>query len=274
MVFIINFIVLFYIIQFSYISNSLQPQVVHLINSGYLLINRDVIFRFIIDNLNQNGKVPLLEEDQNLLANQNNNQNIYRFKCFEEDICIFINNFIYIFSSDGNFTKKLIIPIENDNGQYIITPYNILLKDLNIFNYILFSINGKGNFVYYFYSLNNNSNENLVLMKNEIPIFEEDERSLNLKDIDFTCQLIKNSMLCFFSNGSNNDMIIKKFSIDFEKKIIKLLNFAKPEVNLNFSGKILKSLIKRDNSRILILYSTKDNKNNKIRQGCAIYNVF
>ena len=101
MVFIINFIVLFYIIQFSYISNSLQPQVVHLINSGYLLINRDVIFRFIIDNLNQNGKVPLLEEDQNLLANQNNNQNIYRFKCFEEDICIFWNSVRNVGCGDG-----------------------------------------------------------------------------------------------------------------------------------------------------------------------------
>ncbi len=78
----------------------------HLINSSYLLVNGGSILRFKIDNMNQIDKVPLFDEDQNSLDNQNNNQNINRLKCFEENICIFINNFIYVFSSDGNFIKK------------------------------------------------------------------------------------------------------------------------------------------------------------------------
>ena len=272
MALILGFIVLFCIVQFSYISSSLRPEVMHLINSDYLLVNGDGLFRFKIDNLNKIEKIKLFNEDQNLLANQNNNQNIYRFKCFEENICIFINNFIYIFSSDGNIIKKINISDENNNGGYIIAPYNIALKDLNTFNYILFTINSKGNLLYYFYSLNNNSYENLALIKNEIPIFEK-ERSFNLKEIDFTCQLIPNSIICFFSNGNNNGILIKNFSVDFEKKKIKLINFSVPEVKLNFNGKIIKSLLNKGNSRIFILYSTKDSKNNKARQRCTIYNI-
>ena len=217
MALILGFIVLFCIVQFSSISSSLRPEVMHLINSDYLLVNGDGLFRFKIDNLNKIEKIKLFNEDQNLLANQNNNQNIYPFKCFEENICIFINNFIYIFSSDGNIIKKINISDENNNGGYIIAPYNIALKDLNTFNYILFTINSKGNLLYYFYSLNNNSYENLALIKNEIPIFEK-ERSFNLKEIDFTCQLIPNSIICFFSNGNNNGILIKNFLSILKRK--------------------------------------------------------
>lgn len=106
MVFTLDFIVLFCIIQFSFISSNLHPELVHLINSSYLLVNGGSILRFKIDNMNQIDKVLLFDEDQNSLDNQNNNQNINRLKCFEENICIFINNFIYVFSSDGNFIKK------------------------------------------------------------------------------------------------------------------------------------------------------------------------
>ena len=70
MALILGFIVIFCIVQFSYISSSLRPEVMHLINSDYLLVNGDGLFRFKIDNLNKIEKIKLFNEDQNLLANQ------------------------------------------------------------------------------------------------------------------------------------------------------------------------------------------------------------
>jgi hypothetical protein len=114
---------------------------------------------------------------------------------------------------------------------------------------------------------------NFLLKKNEIPIFEGKENIRNSKQTDFTCQLISNSITCFFSKGANNDIMVKKFAVDFENKIIKLLNFIKPEVNLNFNGKIIKSFLNEEQSKILIFYSIQDNKTNKTFQKCAIYDI-
>ena len=264
---------LFFIANILSISSNLRPEIVPLINSDYLLVKEEGIFRIKSNNLNKFEKMLSIKEEQNSLANLEIEQNVHQFKCFGENICIFIHKHIFVFSSDGDFIKKMIISDENDENKYLILPYNIEIKDINTFNYILLFVDSKGNFVNYFYTCNKNLSKNFLLKKNEIPIFEGKENIRNSKQTDFTCQLISNSITCFFSKGENNEIMVKKFAVDFENKIIKLLNFIKPEVNLNFHGKIIKSFLNEEQSKILILYSIKDNKTNKTFQKCAIYDI-
>ena len=266
-------IMLFFIPNILSISSHLRPEFIPLINSNYLLVKEDGIFRIKDNNLNKIEKMLSIKEEQNSLANFGIKQNVHQFKCFGENICIFIHNNIYVFSSDGDYIKKMIISDDNMESKYVIIPYNIGIKDINTFNYTLLFVDSKGNFVNYFYSCNKNLGTSLLLKKNQIPIFEDKETIRNSKETDFTCQLISNSITCFFSKGANSDIIVKKFDIDFEKKIIKLLNFIKPEVNLNFNGKIIKSFSNEEQSRILILFSTKDNIINKTIQKCVIYDI-
>ena len=269
----LKLIILFFIANILSISSNLRPEIVPLINSDYLLVKEDGIFRIKSNNLNKIDKMLSVKEEQNSLANLETEQNVHHLKCFGENICIFIHNYIYVFSSDGDFIKKIFISDENHESKYVILPYNIEINDINTFNYILLFVDSEGNFVNYFYSCNKNLSKNLLLKKNEIPIFEAKEYCRNSKETDFTCQLISNSITCFFSRGYNNGIIVKKFTVDFENKIIKLLNFIKPEVNLNFTGKIIKSFLNEEQSKILILYSTKDNKTNKSFQKYAIYDI-
>ena len=266
-------IMLFFIANILSISSNLRPEIVPLINSDYLLVKEEGIFRIKSNNLNKIEKMLSVKEEQNSLANLEIEQNVHQFKCFGENICIFIHKHIFVFSSGGDFIKKITISDENDENKYVILPYNIEIKDINTFNYILLFVDSKGNFVNYFYTCNKNLSKNFLLKKNEIPIFEGKENIRNSKQTDFTCQLISNSITCFFSKGDNNEIMVKKFAVDFENKIIKLLNFIKPEVNLNFNGKIIKSFLNEEQSKILILYSIKDNKTNKTFQKCAIYDI-
>ena len=269
----LELIILFFIANILSISSNLRPELVHLTNSDCLLVKEDGIFRIKGKNSNKIEKVLSLREEQNSLASLKTNQNIYQFKCFGENICIFINNYIYIFSSDGDFIKKINISDENAENKFAILPYGISIKDINTFNYILLSVDSNGSVVNYFYSCNKNLGKNFLLKKNEIPIIEAKENIRNSKETDFTCQLISNSITCFFSRGINNGIIVKKFVVDSENKIIKLLNFIKPEVDLNFNGKIIKSFSNKEQSKILILYSSKDNKTKEIRKKCAIYDI-
>ena len=105
-------IALFFIINFLQISSSLTPELIHLSNSSYLLVNEDGIFSFKNIFLNQAEKIGFTEEEQKSsesIENSENKKNIIKVKCFEENICMFINNYIYIFSSDGNIIKLLFL---------------------------------------------------------------------------------------------------------------------------------------------------------------------
>ena len=273
MIFRLDLIVLLCLINFTLISSTFQPKIVQLINSDYLLINGDGIFRFKNNNFQQIQKVISTKEEENSLSNIKDNKGIHQFRCFGENICIFVNKYIYVFSSEGNMIKKINISDENQKCKLVLIPFNESINELDAFNYFLFSVDSKGNFVYYFYSFNNNSNKNQLLTKNKISILDDQENVINLIETDFTCHLISNTIICFFSKGINNDIIIKKFSFDVENKIIKLLNLEKSERNFNFNGKIINSFANKEQSKILILYSIKDNKNNKFKNKCAIYDI-
>ena len=101
MIFRIELFVFFCLVNFPMISNSFQAEIVQLSNSDYLLVNEDGIFHFKSNNYNQFKKILLLNEEQNPSVVIKDVQNAYKFKCFGENICIFVNNYIYVFSSDG-----------------------------------------------------------------------------------------------------------------------------------------------------------------------------
>ena len=147
------------------------------------------------------------------------------------------------------------------------------IKDINTFNYILLFIDKENNLLVHFYSCINSLDKNILFSKRKITLNEDKKSLRSLFENDLQCQLISNYLFCFFSKGINDEIVLEKFSFSFEERKIKLLNFIKPEKNLNFNGKIIKSLVNKDQSRILILYSMKDNKSNKIQDKYAIYNI-
>ena len=94
MIFKLELFVIFCLINFPIISSNYEPELVHLINYDYLLVNDYGIFKFKSHDFNQYKKILSLKEEQNPSVDMKNIQNIYNFKCFGDNICIFINNYI------------------------------------------------------------------------------------------------------------------------------------------------------------------------------------
>ena len=78
--------------------------------------------------------------------------------------------------------KKIKISNVYNKVKYILVPFNIDTKELNIFNYIILFVNDKGNFEEHFYTYNHVLDKNSLIAKKEISLFEETECYLNLKD--------------------------------------------------------------------------------------------
>ena len=246
---------------------------IHLVNSDYLLVNKEGVFRFKNNFDNEIIKIDSLKEEQNTSDITKNIKNIFKFKCLEDNICIFMNYYLYIFSAIGKFIKRINFSDENMKKEYVVLSSDALLKDLNTFNYIISFINDKGFFVSYFYEYNKFSEENTLLYKNEVNIFNEVKNEINIKKKDFTCQLISNSIYCFFSDTNSNEIVITKFYIDISQKKIYLSKLIKPRNNFISVTKILKSYINKDKTKILICYLTKDKINGKMKNNIILYNV-
>ena len=273
MEFRLELFVLFCLAMFPMISSSFQPVIIHLSNSDFLLVNGDAIFQFKSYNFGHYQKILSLTEEQNPSVGMKDIQNIYQFKCFGENICIFVNNYIYVFSSSGKLIKKIIISVETSKVKYVVIPFNTGINDINIFNYILLFVDSQNDLLFYYYSFKFNLDRNELLSKDKIFLFEDKKSITSQIENVIKCQLISDSLLCFFSKEINGEIVIKKFSFSFEEGKIKLLNIIKPEKHLNFKGKIIKSLVNKDQSKILILYSVKENRTNKIIDKCAIFNI-
>ena len=65
MIFKLELFVLFCLINFHVISSNFEPELVHLLNSDYLLVNEYGIFQFKGNNFNQYEKILSLKEEQN-----------------------------------------------------------------------------------------------------------------------------------------------------------------------------------------------------------------
>ena len=271
-----EFIALFCIINFLQISSSLTPELIHLSNSAYFLVNEDGIFIFNNIFLNQMEKIGFTEEEQKSSEskeNAENTKNIFKVKCFEDNICIFINNYIYILSSYGNIIKKTKISEENIERKYEVFPNHFAIKESNKFSYIILYIDSDGNFVINYYKYNLISDVNTLLINEKIDLFSDKEKGLNVKETDFSCQLISNSIICFFSDEDSQELKIKQFQNNFGRKKNNLLNLLKPEKKLILDGKIMKSFISNDESKILLFYTSKDKIADEIKQKYTIYDI-
>ena len=141
-----------------------------------------------------------------------------------------------------------------------------------MFNYIISYIDERGYFVTNFYKYKF-PEENAHCFKSELNLKKDRNIEVSIKENDFACQLISNSIYCFFSDANSNEMIVKKLNIDFRQKKINFSNLIKPKKILIFATKIIKSFISQDKSKILIFYSSKDGITDKARNNCAIYNM-
>ena len=253
-------VILFFIIECSIAIGGLQPKLLYLRNSEYLLVNENNIFRIENNTISSTKKISLEENSGNL-------NNIFKFNCLDESICVFINNYLYIFSSEGYFMKKLKIFDDNKITKYFAAPYYNNIKELNTFNYIILSVNSKGNFEIIFCKYDGYINKNIFVSKKETSLFYE-KNVLNLKETDFTCNLISNSILCFFSNSKqlNNEINIIKFEVNFDNKNINIINIKKPTDNFILKGNPINSIINLNNSKINLFYSIKDENDKKINK--------
>ena len=96
-------IVFFVLINISNISCFFPTKLLSLSRFEYSLVNEDEILKLKDDFLKKFEIIKSQEEEQNLSAIVENAQNIYIFELLESKIGIFIDNFIFIFSSEGNF---------------------------------------------------------------------------------------------------------------------------------------------------------------------------
>ena len=190
MIFRIELFVVFCLVNFPMFSISFQPELAQLSNSDYLLINEDAIFHFKSNNFNQYKKIVSLSEEQNPSVVMKNIQNAYKFKCFGENICIFVYNYIYVFSSDGKLIKKIIISNETSKVKYVVIPYNIDIKDINSFNYILLFVDSKNVLVFYYYSFKISLDRNILLSKDKIALNEDKKGFTNQRENIIKCLLI------------------------------------------------------------------------------------
>ena len=269
----LDLIIIFFILNFLSISYCFKSELVHLVKSEYLLVNEDGIFHFKNNFDNEIEKIDSINEEQNTSDTKKNIKNIHKVKCFEDNTYVFINNFLYIYNSEGNFIKKIRISEKNIENKYVVLSFDSSLKEINTFNYLISYIDERGYFVTNFYKYNIFSEEKALYLKNELNLKKNGNKEVNIKENDFSCQLISNSIYCFFSDANSNEMIVKKLNIDFSQKKINFSNLIKPKKILIFATKIIKSFISQNKSKILLFYSSKDGITDKARNNCAIYNM-
>ena len=213
----LDIIAIFFVVNFLSISFCFQSELIHIVKSKYLLVNENDIFQ--IKNLfgNEIEKIDSINEDQNTSDAKKNIKNIYKVKCFEDNFCIFINNFLYIFKSEGNFIKRIKISEKNIENKYIVLSCDSSLKEINIFNYIISHIDERGYFVTNFYKYKF-PEDNAYCFKSELNLKKDRNIEVSIKENDFACQLITNSIYCFFSDANSNEMIVKNYILVLIKK--------------------------------------------------------
>ena len=191
-------IIFFVLIIISNISCFFPTKLLSLSRFEYSLVNEDEILKLKDDFLKKFEIIKSQEEEQNLSAIVENAQNIYIFELLESKIGIFIDNFIFIFSSEGNFIKKIKISGKYIDKKYIVFPYYRQLKEKKEFTYIILYINNEYNLSLNFHLFNNSLDRDVLLSKDEILIFNDKEKPLISNEHSFTGQLINDKILFFF----------------------------------------------------------------------------
>ena len=265
-------IVFFVLIIISNISCFFPTKLLSLSRFEYSLVNEDEILKLKDDFLKKFEIIKSQEEEQNLSAIVENAQNIYIFELLESKIGIFIDNFIFIFSSEGNFIKKIKISGKYIDKKYIVFPYYRQLKEKKEFTYIILYINNEYNLSLNFHLFNNSLDRDVLLSKDEILIFNDKEKPLISNEHSFTGQLINDKILFFFQEETKKEIIIKEISINPKTKKLQSLNSTKLE-SVNIKGKIINSFINKEKSKIMILYSLNNKFTNNISYVYSIYDI-
>ena len=265
-------IVFFVLIIISNISCFFPTKLLSLSRFEYSLVNEDEILKLKDDFLKKFEIIKSQEEEQNLSAIVENAQNIYIFELLESKIGIFIDNFIFIFSSEGNFIKKIKISGKYIDKKYIVFPYYRQLKEKKEFTYIILYINNEYNLSLNFHLFNNSLDRDVLLSKDEILIFNDKEKPLISNEHSFTGQLINDKILFFFQEETKKEIIIKEISINPKTKKLQSLNSIKLE-SVNIKGKIINSFINKEKSKIMILYSLNNKFTNNISYVYSIYDI-
>jgi len=260
-------------IFFIYRSSCFKPELTELTNSGHLLANEGTTFNFINNSLNQVQKFVSENEKSKSSSNSKDFQYIIQFECFINNICFYINKDIHFFSYHSNYIEKINLFSKKHREKNIVIPFNNSLNKSNLFQYITIYMNKDDNFEFNFYKYNRFLKFNELLFKNKIEIFEEKENIIEHKENYLSCNLILNSIICFYSKGKDKEISIKKFYMDIKNKKFLFLKDIKPKNNISINGIIKNSFMNKENSKILLFYDSQYNYDNKILYKIAVYNI-
>ena len=220
-------------------------------------------------------------ENENEKPSKNKIEYISYYINFEDNICIFIKNNIYIFTFRGEIIRKRKIYTEFHSDKYYIIPFPYKYNNEQSYKYyyiIIFKNNRKNNMVFNIFEYNYVFNRNSLIFKNEIelPNLYSDKNLTNINNNNVFCNLMLNNsnktlITFFYKTKNNNEFSFEIFEINIGKKIIKNLYLIKPQLNLKI-GINIKFINNKDSTKTLICSNDK----NKINCFCydSIKNEF
>ncbi len=208
---------------------------IFLSNENYLIIKIDGIYTY---NMHSNRETKHLFKNE---LQKNETKNIFYFKdgLPENNIFIFIKDFMYIYSIEGELIKNVKV-FEKDytNFYNIIFPYKLTSKNgLNlIYYYIVVDKNHKNNIIIDIYKYNYLLNYNILYYSNEIK-FSKSEIDIYSNNTNFYCELElifkdinkDKELICYFENKNNKNIFSKRIRIDILNKNI--YDFSNKKVN-------------------------------------------
>ena len=239
-----------------------------LINESFLLINKTAVY--IKDKNFLEIKEKYIFENNDKKFNDNELDLDLQYFIQDNKIFIFVKKYMYIFSNKGNFIKKCKIFEQLPNNNYIILPYEKVIKKLNIFFYLVIYMNNDDNIVFRVYEYDFFYNINIMIYNSPINLKYLSLLKTKYFDNNYACQLMNISindnreMLIYFLKKKNElDIIPETFEINIIKKD-KVFNLIKPINNSKNDGK-KNAIDSKYQEKTLIC-----NMNNKKNYKCAI----
>ena len=214
-----------------------------LINENFLLINETAVYIKDKNNLKIKEKYIFESTDKEIIESNEKIFNFY-FQYLNQDdkIFIFLNKNMYIFSNEGDFIKKCKIFEQLPKNNYIILPYENILKKLNVYNYLVI-YNNDDNIVYQVHEYNFFYNTYIIHLINNINLNDLSLLKTKYIDNNYVFQLMSISlndnreMLTYLTKQKNElNIIPETFEINVIKKN-KIFNLIKPTNKVKNEGK-------------------------------------
>ena len=237
-------------------------------NEEFLLINDKGIYSFNKKSLIKKEKHNFENKDEKIFSDKDID-NIFIFEN-KETLLIFIKSQIYVFSSVGDFIKKTEFDFNLREQNYLILPYKSILNNNSYkFYYVIMHKGNENSIIINLYEYDYSSNKISVIFNNRMNLTNILSKEIINDYSDFTCQIMngktnKDLMTFFVTDKKYKILMTNHFEINInDKKIINLKSIKPQNISLS-EGKIIKSVINKEKTKVLIYFYSKVNKYNFI----------